>query len=50
MKILHFGKYYPTYFGGVEKVNYDLVEEINKKMIVKLTNCVLPIRWIIKIY
>lgn len=31
MKILHFGKYYPPYFGGVEKVNYDLVEKINKK-------------------
>ena len=31
MKILHFGKYYPPYFGGVEKVNYDLVERLNKK-------------------
>jgi len=31
MKVLHFGKYYPPYFGGVEKVNYDLVERLNKK-------------------
>lgn len=31
MKILHFGKYYPPYFGGVEKVNYDLVEKLNQK-------------------
>ena len=31
MKILHFGKYYPPYFGGVEKVNYDLVERLNQK-------------------
>ena len=29
MKILHFGKYYPPFFGGVEKVNYDLVERLN---------------------
>lgn len=31
MKVLHFGKYYPPYFGGVEKVNYDLVEMLNQK-------------------
>ena len=31
MKILHFGKYYPPYFGGVEKVNFDLVEKLNKE-------------------
>lgn len=31
MKILHFGKYYPPYFGGVEKVNYDIVESLNRK-------------------
>lgn len=31
MKVLHFGKYYPPYFGGVEKVNYDLVERLNQK-------------------
>ena len=31
MKILHFGKYYPPYFGGVEKVNFDLVEKLNQK-------------------
>lgn len=30
MKVLHFGKYYPPYFGGVEKVNYDLVERLNQ--------------------
>lgn len=30
MKILHLGKYYPPYFGGIEKVNYDLVEGLNK--------------------
>lgn len=29
MKILHFGKYYPPFLGGVEKVNYDLVEKLN---------------------
>jgi rhamnosyl/mannosyltransferase len=30
MKILHFGKYYPPQFGGIEKVNFDLVESLNK--------------------
>jgi rhamnosyl/mannosyltransferase len=30
MKILHIGKYYPPYFGGIEKVNYDLVESLNE--------------------
>ena len=31
MKILHFGKHYPPFLGGVEKVNYDLVEMLNQK-------------------
>ena len=31
MKILHIGKYYPPYFGGIEKVNFDCVEGLNKK-------------------
>jgi len=31
MKVLHFGKYYPPYFGGIEKVNFDLVEQLNQK-------------------
>ncbi|MFV8226336.1 glycosyltransferase [Christiangramia aquimixticola] len=31
MKILHVGKYYPPFFGGIEKVNFDLVESLNKK-------------------
>ena len=30
MRILHIGKYYPPHFGGIEKVNFDLVEELNK--------------------
>ncbi len=30
MKILHIGKYYPPHFGGIEKVNYDLVEGLNE--------------------
>lgn len=30
MKILHIGKYYPPYFGGIEKVNFDLVESLNE--------------------
>ena len=29
MKILHIGKYYPPSFGGIEKVNYDIVEGLN---------------------
>ena len=29
MKILHIGKFYPPYFGGIEKVNYDIVEGLN---------------------
>ena len=31
MKILHIGKFYPPYFGGIEKVNYDIVEGLNTK-------------------
>ena len=31
MKILHIGKFYPPYFGGIEKVNYDIVEGLNAK-------------------
>lgn len=29
MRILHIGKYYPPYYGGIEKVNFDLVESLN---------------------
>ncbi|HAS58977.1 MAG TPA: glycosyl transferase family 1 [Algoriphagus sp.] len=29
MKVLHLGKFYPPYFGGIEKVNFDLVEGLN---------------------
>jgi len=30
MKVLHLGKYYPPYFGGIEKVNFDIVEGLNE--------------------
>lgn len=30
MKVLHLGKYYPPVFGGIENVNYTLVEGLNK--------------------
>lgn len=33
MKVLHIGKYYPPFFGGIEKVNFDLVEGLNKRSI-----------------
>ena len=29
MKVLHIGKFYPPCFGGIEKVNYDIVEGLN---------------------
>lgn len=29
MKVLHIGKFYPPYFGGIEKVNFDIVEGVN---------------------
>lgn len=31
IKVLHIGKFYPPYFGGIETVNYDIVEGVNKK-------------------
>jgi len=31
MKVLHIGKYYPPFFGGIEKVNFDIVEGLNKE-------------------
>lgn len=31
MRILHYGKFYPPYFGGIEKVTYDLVEGMTAK-------------------
>ncbi len=39
MKILHIGKFYPPYFGGIEKVNYDLVEGLNSQGIVTDVLC-----------
>ena len=30
MKILHIGKYYPPFYGGIERVNFDLVESLNR--------------------
>lgn len=31
MRILHIGKYYPPFNGGIEKVNFDLVEALNQQ-------------------
>ena len=31
MKVLHIGKYYPPFFGGIEKVNFDIVEGLNAR-------------------
>ena len=39
MKILHIGKYYPPYFGGIEKVNFDLVEGLNEAVVVTDVIC-----------
>ncbi len=31
MNVLHIGKYYPPFFGGIEKVNFDIVEGLNRE-------------------
>ncbi len=33
MKILHFSKYYPPYYGGIETVAYDIVDGLNNNNI-----------------
>lgn len=30
MKVLHIGKFYPPFYGGIERVNFDLVENLNR--------------------